>query len=274
MDRLNKNSARPAADAQGSVPGEEDGIDIFEYARMLQRHWLVIVLSVAVTVGITAFFTFRMTKIYRATTTLHIETQAPQVLGKNVEEVVEMGTGSFWSNVEYYKTQYQIIESRKIALKVVSEFNLNENIDFMKLPPEKMPASKEAAAIILQQKLTVSPVEDSRLVHINIDDEDPQKAKLYADAIAKAYVNLNLENMHHRTIEAVDWLNERLDSAKKDLKTSELKLFKYKKDNNILSISLEDRQSYITAQMQTAAQKLIEAKAKRIELQAKKTAVS
>ncbi len=260
--------------SEGTAAAAMDGIDLIEYLRIIRRRWLLILLCIAVTLGLVAFVTFRMTKIYRATTTVRIETQAPQVLGDNVEDVVEMGTGSFWSNIEYYETQYKIIESRKVALRVVEEFNLHENADFMQLPPAEMPVSKEDAADQLKALLTVEPVKDSRLVYIHIDHRDPKKAQLYADAIATSYVRLNLENMHARTLEAVDWLGERLDGANSKLKESETELLKFKKDHNILSISLEDRQSHITAQMQTAAQNLTEAKSRRIALQSRKKAVS
>ncbi|MBN2341434.1 MAG: polysaccharide biosynthesis tyrosine autokinase [Deltaproteobacteria bacterium] len=253
---------------------EDDGIDLLEYLRIVKRRWLLILLLIVVSVGVVAFFTFRMTKIYRATTTVRIETQAPKVLGNNVEDVVEMGTGSFWSNVEYYETQYKIIESRKTALAVVSEFQLHEDIDFMGLPKNEMPATPDEAAQKLQSLLTVEPVKDSRLVLVHVDHPVPEKAQLFADAIARAYQQLNLKAMHSRTIEAVDWLSERLDSANERLKSSEKQLFKYEKDNNILSISLEDRQNHITAQIQTSAQNLTQAKSKRIELQARKKAVS
>lgn len=252
---------------------DADGIDLVEYLKIVKRHWLLIALLVIIVTGLAAFFTFRMTKIYRATTTLRIETQAPKVLGDNVEDVVEMGTGSFWSNVEYYETQYKIIGSRKTALEVVGEFKLNEDAAFMELPSSAMPVSPEEAAKKLQLMLTVEPVKDSRLVMVHIDQSDPHKAQLLADAIAMAYQRLNLEIMHSRTIEAVDWLSERLDKANENLKESERKLFKYQKDNSILSISLEDRQNHITAQMQTAAQNLIEARSRRIELQARKKAM-
>jgi polysaccharide biosynthesis transport protein len=253
---------------------DQDGIDLMVYLKIIKRRWLLILLLAVLCLGIAAFFTFRMTKIYRATTTVRIETQAPKVLGDNVEDVVEMGTGSFWSNVEYYETQYKIIESRKTALEVVDEFKLNHDSEFMELPESRMPATRDEAAEVLQSILSVEPVKDSRLVLVHVEHPDPRKAQLFADAIAAAYQRLNLQAMHSRTIEAVDWLSERLDKANEKLKESELALFKYQKDNNILSISLEDRQNYVTTQMQTGATNLIEAKSRRIELQARKKAMS
>ncbi|MCP4679767.1 MAG: polysaccharide biosynthesis tyrosine autokinase [Deltaproteobacteria bacterium] len=257
---------------------EDDGIDILGYLRIIQRRWLLIVLTMLVAVGLTAFVTLRMTKIYRATTKIRIETQAPQVLGREVEDVVEMGTGSFWSNIEYYETQYKIIESRDVASRIVQEFRLNEDPEFLEVPLEERddfePVTLEEAAQVLQGITTVEPIKDSRLVMVHVDNQDPQRAQLYANAVAKAYRDKNLESMLQSTVDAVDWLSTQLDDAKEKLNESEDSVREYKKENNILSISLEDRQNILTAQMTAAATKLTEARAHRIEVEARKKAIS
>ncbi len=257
---------------------EESGVDIWGYLRIVQRRWLLIALTILVAVGLTAFVTLRMTKVYRATATIRIETQAPQVLGRQVEDVVEMGTGSFWSNIEYYETQYKIIESRDVATRVVQEYRLNEDPEFLGVPPEKRgefkPMSVNDAAQVLQKMTTVEPVKDSRLVKIHVDSSDPQRAQLYANAITKAYRDKNLESMLQSTVDAVDWLSNQLDDAHKKLSESEDKIRDYKKENGILSISLEERQNILTAQMTAAATKLTEARAKRIEVESRKKAIT
>ena len=256
----------------------DDGIDLTAYLNIIRQRWLLILLTMVLTVGATAFVTLRLTKIYRATNTLRIETQAPKVLGKDIEAVDEMGTGSFWSNVEYYETQYKIIESRDVAARVVKKFKLNEDPVFLCIPDEKLPDFKpvsiDVAAATLQKFLTVEPVKDSRLVKIHIDHPDPERARLYANAVADAYVDKNLESMLQSTVDAVDWLSNQLDDARNKLSESEQSAYEFKKENGVLSVSLEERQNILTAQMTAAATKLTEARANRIELQSKKAAIA
>ena len=247
---------------------DDEGIDILGYLRIIRRRWLIILLTVILSVGVAAFITLRMTKIYQATATIRIETQAPQVLGRGVEDVVEMGTGSFWSNMEYYETQYKIISSRDVASRVVLELGLNKDPEFLGIPVEKRtnfrPASVDLAAEILQRMLRVQPVKDSRLVNISVVHSDPKRARLYANAVAKAYVDKNLESMLQNTVDAVDWLSKQLDDAHQTLTKSEEKIRDYKKDEGILSVSLEDRQNMLAAQMTAVATRLTGAKAERI----------
>ena len=232
-------------------------VEVWEYFWIIRRKWLLILLTVAVGMGLTAFITLRLPKIYRATTTVRIETQAPQVLGHSVENVVEMGTGTFWSNVEYYETQYRIIESRDIASRVVKEFKLNEDPSFLRVSPERRagfkPISVDKAVEEFHKVLTVQPIKDSRLVKIHFDSREPERARLLSNAVAKAYVDRNLETMLQSTVDAADWLSKQVDEARVKLTDSEQKLYEFKRDNDILSISLEDRQNIITAQITAAA---------------------
>lgn len=262
----------------GKSEPEEQGVDLWEYLGILRRHYVLIGLCAALAVALSAFVTLRMTKIYRATATVRIETQAPRVLGNEVENVVEMGTGSFWSNIEYYETQYKIIESRDVAARVVSEFRLHEDKKFMAVPEDELltwkGATVDEASSVLQGMLTVEPVKDSRIVRIHIDSDDPKLAQSLANALARAYRDRNLESMLQSTIDAVDWLSKQLDQARDELSTSESAVYEYKKSNDILSISLGERQNILASQMQTAATKLTETTARRIEVQARKASIA
>ena len=256
----------------------EDGIDLWAYLKIIRRRWLFICLNAILAVGIAAFITLRLTKIYRATCTIRIETQAPKVLGRDVEAVDEMGTGSFWSNAEYYQTQYKIIESRDVSVRVVKAFSLHQDPTFLQIPPDELadfePVSEDVAAQVLQADLTVEPVKDSRLVKIHVDHPSPERAMLLSNAVANAYVDKNLESILQSTVDAVDWLSDQLDDARQKLAASEEAAYHFKKDNGILSVSLEERQNMLTAQMTAVATKLTEAKANRIILAARKSAMA
>jgi capsular exopolysaccharide synthesis family protein len=262
-----------------TAPGAPDvGTSVWEYVGVIRRRWPLIALVMVAALGISAFVTLRTVKIYRATATVSIEAEAPRVLGDNVEGVVDMGTGAAWSNIEYYETQYKIITSRDVALRVVKQHQLNEDPAFLGVAPEERaafkPVSFEAAAGALQGMVQVEPIKDSRLALIHVDNPDPKRAQMLANAVAAAYVDRNLETMLKNTVDAVDWLSSQLDDARAKLSTSEEALLAYKQKHDILSVALEDKQNLIAAQMTEAAQRLMAARAKRIELQARKAAVT
>src|SRR5262245_31484763 len=99
------------ADTLPPAPDEGDPLDLRAYWRtIVRRRWLVIPFFVAA-VLVTAIVTLRQTKIYDATCTVIIDLVAPRVLDKEVQEVVESGSGGYWYSREYYETQYKVITS-------------------------------------------------------------------------------------------------------------------------------------------------------------------
>src|SRR6185437_11490346 len=94
------------------VESEEFQLDLRQYVdTVLRRRWAVAAFFV-VSVTVVTLFTLRQPKIYQATATIVVDSQAPQVLGQQVQDVVDVGSGTSWLSKEYYETQFNIIRSR------------------------------------------------------------------------------------------------------------------------------------------------------------------
>src|SRR5688500_15737690 len=108
----------------------EKGLDFHQYWVVLRkRWWLGLAAAVVVTVASGAM-TLRKPKVYQAATTVVIDPNAPRVLDPNVPEVMQLGTGNFWTNTDYYNTQYKIITSRSLSEEVVRKLKLHEDPKF------------------------------------------------------------------------------------------------------------------------------------------------
>ena len=53
---------------------------------------------------VTVFFTLSQKKIYRATASIQIDPTSLHPLGRQVEQVVAVGAGNYWTNREYTET--------------------------------------------------------------------------------------------------------------------------------------------------------------------------
>jgi len=259
-------------DGQAIQAQEERQTRLREYWRVLnKRRWYAVLFAV-LTVSGALLLTVRETRIYRATATLHIDVAAPQVLGSGVEDVVEVGAGNYWSDKEYYETQYQVIKSRTVARGVVERLGLHQNADFVGVPPAKRRGWRgvdvDRAAAILQGRLTVDPVKGSRLVRLQIDDPDPRRATLIVNALADVYIRQNLAYKLASTVEAVDWLAEQLEQRRSQLEDSEMAMHGFKRDHNVLSVSLEERQNILANGIERLSQQLTDSKTRRIALTA------
>ena len=74
-------------------------------------------------------YTYRQPKIYEATCQVIIEPMAPQVLPGS-KDVVELGTGTFWANKEFYETQYRIIQSTSVGQRTAEKLGLQYDPDY------------------------------------------------------------------------------------------------------------------------------------------------
>jgi len=253
---------------------QEQAIDIPSLLRVIRKRFWIILLVASISISITAFYTLRQQKIYQATTTLQIETQAPRVLGKDFEEVATLGTGNYWTDQEYYETQYKIIESREVSERTVRMLKLNEDPDFMGVPPDRRssfkPVTVTEAASQLMGQLKAEPIKDSRLVRISIEDSNPTRAQLLCNTLADAYIDQNAEQVLSSTVSALDWLSNQLEELRTKLETSENSLYAFKKNHDILSVSLEDRQNILASEISQITTNLTNVRTKRIELKARR----
>ena len=264
--------------ADAVAPGGEPQktFDIWAYLQVIRkRKWHALFFLLAV-VGLVTFYTLRQPKVYRSTATVQIDPQAPRVLGEKVEAVTEMGTGSYWSNQEYYETQYHIVRSYEVASRVVAMHALGSNRAFLGVPEDAEifePVTDDMATEMLRGVIVVDPVKDSRLVQIAVDHTDTKLARLLANAVADAYVEYNKDVALESTVNARDWLLKQAEAWVKTLKDAEQKVVDFRKMNNLLSVSLEDQRNQLANEMDWIAQRLSETRSSRLQLDAKKAQI-
>jgi capsular exopolysaccharide synthesis family protein len=240
--------------------------------RAIRKHWLLGLLVAIAVVASTAFYTVGQTKTYRATTTIQIDPSPPRPLGNQVQAVVDMGSGSYWNNKEYFTTQQKILEGRSIARETVRALNLHRDASFMHIERGRKPSREpdlEDATSMLMSRLSVESVRDSRLMNVSCVDSDPQRARRILTSMISIYLEKNVDNVVSSTGAASEWLREQVDKLKADLEHCELALHDYKKDKQILSVSLDDQSNMLRGEMQQLNEALTRTNAKREEVEAR-----
>jgi len=243
-------------------------INVIVVWRTVRKHWsTALATALAVALGVT-FYTLGQTKIYRASAIIQFDPNPPRPLGKNVDMVVDMGTGSYWNNREYYETQYKIIHSMRVALPVVQQLDLHNDATFLLNKPSgsvpgKLDSLPENAGEVLRARLAVEPVKESRLALVHFEDADPMRAQRVLAAVLDTYVDQNLEDARASTGSAVDWLGGQLDKMRKELETSERALHQYKLDKNVLSLDPDAQSNMLREEMKQLNDELTSVRAKK-----------
>ncbi len=273
----NSETPKPPSTLPEPAPHEQ-GFDLWRiYTGIIKRLWLVGIVAVVV-VTVVAFYTFRQTSIYTAEASVVIDLTPPQVL-QNVQEVVPLGSGSFWSTREYFETQYRIIRSRAVAEKVVARLGLDHNDAFLGLDPAMDPVKKAQIYKALDpvemviDRISVRPVKDSRVVVIAVEDPNPQLAADLVNAVAEEYMEQNVDRKLATTHNAAEWLVGRLGEIRSELEKSEKALYQFKVDHDVLSTSLEARQNITSERLVAISDALTKTALRRVELEARRQAL-
>lgn len=233
---------------------EGDHIRLGDYWHaFLKRKWLILAIILGV-LFITVVMTLRQPKIFQATATVEIDLQVDRVLN-NVNDVYQLGDMSYWDSKSYFETQYKIILSDVVAAAVVDALHLDRDLAFLGL--DKIEDEEELTralkrvdpVMVLQANLSVDPVQESRLVRIHYRGTDPVLITSIANAVARAYIEQNLERKLISTRNALDWLDEQTGGLKTKLETSEQDLYRFMEANNILTISMDQRINLLGTRM-------------------------
>lgn len=159
----------------------QDELHIKDFIDVLRRRRDIAVIFFAATVLIVAIGSFIMRPVYRATVTLLIDPESPNVL--TTTGMVELQTQNYLSYKEYYQSQVEILSSYSLAKKVFDELKLGETRKYAK--------AKEPVKLFLKT-ISVDPVRDTRLLTLSADNKDAELAVKIANRLAESYVMRNL----------------------------------------------------------------------------------
>lgn len=101
---------------------EGSTFDLWEYWRSLKKHAYLIVACFLTALLSASLYLLAATPIYTATATVLIEKKAPRALNINGTSVDQQDSDDI-----YYRTQYEILKSRGLALQVIQEQHLENH---------------------------------------------------------------------------------------------------------------------------------------------------
>src|SRR5215475_11716391 len=168
------------------------------------RKWAIagmVILGIAAAISVSVIFSPR----YRAETQVVIDF-------KSMDPVLQMQS-SPQPAPGYLATQFDIIQSHRVALKVVQRLKLADN-PFAKQEWRQATGGRgnieDWLADLLIEKLDVVPTRESSVIAIRYTSQDPQFAALIADTFAKSYIETNLELRIQPARETALWFDDQL----------------------------------------------------------------
>ncbi|APG62495.1 hypothetical protein LPB140_06500 [Sphingorhabdus lutea] len=223
---------------------------IIEYFwRVFYRYkWLILAIIGAVVI-LGMLLTLLTTPQYTSSTRIEIKR-----LQNNVANVKDVERDEVGQSLEFYTTQYSLLESRALAERVVRDLNLTRDPAFReaygfedKEDGDRAGASAQSsrqkeldqATGILLGGIDISPIRGSSLVDIRFTSPSPQLAAKIANSWVKQYTQRNLERRYASTAEARSFLEKELDDLREKLEKAETDLVTYASDKKIIALSAD-----------------------------------
>ncbi len=286
INTLRSEQTGGAVSVSGAADETTDIAKLWQLA-LRWKWWVVAPIVMCVTLAL--LVTLMVVPRFRATTRLEISREDNSLVS------VDNRPQTMLADQEFYKTQYGLLESRELAIRVASDLRLENSAAFFAAAgltldqaskradgatlagAEARAMRAEAAAGILLKSLVVDPVEQSRLVDVSYSNPDRALAQQVANAWAQNFIKMNLERKYDSTSYARRFLEGRLEDVRRRLEQSERELVSYASGQRIINLPASegadakssDHRTLVGDNLLSLNSALAEARVARIEAQSR-----
>ena len=227
------------------LSSDDEVLNLKEYWHTIWSNRLKIIsLSLAISL-LVVLVVFAITPVYKSTALLAIEEEQ-----KSNIIAIEQLYGADSVQETYYLSQFEIIKSRRLASEVIDSLKLADNpnfkrkhrISFNPLNWLGLAKNKVQTEYSRQQgnidffidHLEVTPIRNTHLVRVSFVSYDAQLAADIANALCQAYINDVLQTKLKATIQASEWLSERLGGLRVDWLETRDRLSQFRNEADIV----------------------------------------
>jgi len=178
----------------------EDNVELSDYLVMIRKNWLVALIIFLVIMGAAVLYTLTAPKIYQARSLVMLTSQD--------QTSVLLGSSSVATLPRIdIETEKEIIMSSSVLSQV---YAVPEQADF---------------------SISVDAIQDSSVIEIIVESENPQTAMRVANRIAAAYVNYTRESRRRDALDINSFISEQIAVYKAEIDDLNLQIIVYKNKN-------------------------------------------
>lgn len=230
-----------------------------DYWRTVRKRLWTLITAFSLIVGSVTVITLLTPPVYESSASLQIDAQ-PQG-NTSLSGYGREGSGQYLSDQEYFNTQHKKLRSRVQARAVMERLNLYDHEAYRDLEPD------EAVTKLLEQ-VRIEPVQKTRLVWVYVRANDPALAQQIGEAWTEVFTQRNMDEINQGVQEGLAWLQREVQKAEQDFRDAENKLLEFRRQNNQITLSSQEKGNLLVQQLEELSRKLALAEATRAERQA------
>jgi polysaccharide biosynthesis transport protein len=229
----------PFEDEPEPLPGNESEFNLAEYFGMVRRHWKLAALCCVLGLAGASIHFAITPKAYRASATIQIERRSLTPIGNSQNPWLE----NYW-NMEFYPTQYELLQSRGLAERVVKSLDLMEDPSFNpgRRDGAGSPTAEADDAVLgalasgLRGGLVVEPVRNTQLVQVSFHAASPEFAAKAANAFAEAFIDMGVEDRYATAGKASTFITSQIEKLKEEIQDKETQLQAFSRRSDIVTL--------------------------------------
>lgn len=205
---------------------------------LLKWKWTAVFFFVVVVGGAT-LFSFLTPPIFTSKGSIWIEEQLNILPFEDVQR--------FDNTSQSLQSYSQLLQSRALATKVIEKLKLFENPKFVGIPPkgEKLPDPsdpifRERLIENFLTKISVRPIQNTKLLEVTFSDRDPKFASETLNALFDEYIDMIIRQRYETSERATEFLKTQITTVRTEIEVSEKKLNEYGTSKNILPLTASE----------------------------------
>ncbi len=208
-------------------------LNLWDYWRIIKKRRSIVLITAIIIPAITFAVTLarKPDPVYETTASVRVE-RSMSMTGLFVE-VLSVSSG------DPLATQALIIKSFPVLEKVAKAMGLIPQ----DLKPDQIYANETHSSIIseIQGSITTEIEGTTNIINITVSSSDPRRAHMIANLVSEKYKEENILIRNKQTFEAKKFIEEQLEVVGGKLKASEESLNEFKRKNDVVSISDEQK---------------------------------
>jgi succinoglycan biosynthesis transport protein ExoP len=196
-----------------------------------KRFWWFFITTIVV-VAITGVYLYFATPIYEASSTIKLEPKGTSSVS-DIFSQVSMGYGSTSKDLS---TEFELIKSRSNIEKVIKELGLTK---YLQNHTSSRIIGSQQIVDTVQSWVNVSPVKDTQIAKISVQNPNPTLAASIANELAKVYNDQLAQFAKKQYSLKSSFIESQIPSVEKDLTNVESTIREFKEKNGIFELSSE-----------------------------------
>ncbi len=198
-----------------------------------------ILTAALVVLVLTAIYTFRMAPVYRATSSMEVAVNYPEI-----QSLSETYRPTLVADDEFLTTEIQVLQSDSLAWTTMQQLGIDRGA-----PAERpLVSSGQSATQIARTRktttiegfkegLTIEPLKDSRILTVSYESKSPEMAADVVNHLVRNFIDFNFQVRNDFTRRASGGMEAQLEELKAKMERSQQALVDYERQNLIIPVA-------------------------------------